>query len=112
MRYSSLMLFCVLFILLAGCPFLEMPRAITINWNEDKAESITIPKRNVEHHPGELHIRLKTPGNEVDILGTLKESEAEFIFTSAVLLILGMNYEILAGDFVLGEVVVPESDAD
>src|SRR6185295_13513237 len=126
MRLPGFILICIISLLLTGCPFLEKPRAISVNWDGDKAASITIPKRNKEGHPGELHVRLVAPGNDavvgvpasgqattgIDILGTITEAKDEFIFTPVVPLTLGMKYQVLAGDFVLGEVEIPESTAD
>ncbi|HRI80595.1 MAG TPA: hypothetical protein PLR06_13770 [Cyclobacteriaceae bacterium] len=112
MKFRGVFIFCLLSGLTFSCRFLEKPRAITVIWNGDKAEGIEIPKQKLDGHTGELHIRLLTPGNEVDLLGTIKEAKDEFIFMPAVPLTFGMKYSILAGDFVLGEVEVPQSTAD
>lgn len=112
--YSQFNFFAYLFVtvmILASCHQPDKPRAPTIVWDNNKAVGLTIPRELAEGADiQQLQIRLVKEGERSAVLGDFTEQSDGFHFTPLVPLTLGLRYEVMAGESVVGEVEIPKSD--
>lgn len=92
----------------------EDNKEITIVWNKEQAVGIAIPKRFLDHVPGDAVsnvLRIRVENNTTAMLGEYTASGNHIIFKPLVPLSPGMRYEVLLRNKVIGKLAIMMPDA-
>lgn len=91
----------------------DSPDEIEINWKNEQAVSISIPRKLLSTIPTDSVASLlavSLAGNKASILGKIKPEKDALVFIPLVPFTRGLNYEILVRDITIKKITIPSAD--
>ncbi len=113
--YLAYGLICFILTGIFCCQTKPKNRIITVQWKDNKAIAISIPRSIIEGIPtdsghGAFQVRLQTAGN-VPIMGEFNNTDTSVIFTPLIPFTRGLSYNVSMTGKLLGTVTIPEADS-